>query len=96
MISPAPARACCGCGSAGHHVPGARTARKDSTAMKFNVPDMSCGHCVATITKAVKALDASAEVNPDLAARTVSIETSAPVPAVSRALEEAGYPNTAA
>ena len=64
--------------------------------MKFNVPDMTCGHCVSTVTKAVKALDEAAEVKADLAAKTVSVETSAPAAAVSKALDEAGYPNTAA
>ena len=63
--------------------------------MKFNVPDMTCGHCVSTVTKAVKALDEAAEVKADLAAKTVSVETSAPAAAVSKALDEAGYPNTA-
>lgn len=64
--------------------------------MKFNVPDMTCGHCVATVTKAVKALDAEAEVKADLGAKTVTVETSAPAAAVARALDEAGYPNTGA
>ena len=64
--------------------------------MKFNVPDMTCGHCVSTVTKAVKALDAAAEVKADLATKTVSVETSAPAAAVSKALDDAGYPNTAA
>ena len=64
--------------------------------MKFNVPDMTCGHCVSTVTKAVKALDAAAEVKADLGAKTVTVETTAPAAAVSKALDEAGYPNTAA
>ena len=64
--------------------------------MKFNVPDMTCGHCVSTVTKTVKALDAAAEVKADLASKTVTVETTAPAAAVSKALDEAGYPNTAA
>ena len=64
--------------------------------MKFNLPDMTCGHCVATVTKALKTLDAAAEVKADLATRTVTVETTAPAAAVSRALDEAGYPNSAA
>lgn len=59
--------------------------------MKFTVPDMTCGHCVATVTKAVKALDASADVKADLASKIVSVESKVPAPAVARALEEAGY-----
>lgn len=63
--------------------------------MKFSVPDMSCGHCVATITKAVKAVDPTAAVTADLAAKTVTVESPAPAAAVARAIDEAGYPNTA-
>ena len=64
--------------------------------MKFNVPDMTCGHCVSTVTKAIKGLDAAAEVKADLASKTVTVETSAPAPAVAKVLDDAGYPNTAA
>ena len=64
--------------------------------MKFNVPDMTCGHCVATITKAVKAVDPAAEVKADLAGKTVMVETAVPAAAVAKAMEQAGYPNTGA
>lgn len=64
--------------------------------MKFNLPDMSCGHCVQTVTKAVKSLDAKADVKADLPSKTVTVETSADAAAVARVLEEAGYPNTRA
>lgn len=60
--------------------------------MTFTLPDMSCGHCVATVTKAVKGVDAAAEVKADLASRTVTVETAAPREAVARALADAGYP----
>jgi len=64
--------------------------------MKLNVPDMTCGHCVGTITKAVKALDPAAEVKADLAGKTVTIETAVPAAVIGRALDEAGYPNSGA
>ena len=48
--------------------------------MTFTLPDMSCGHCVATVTKAVKALDSGAEVKADLASKTVTVETTADPP----------------
>ena len=62
--------------------------------LELHVPDMSCGHCVQTITKSVQALDPAAEVKTDLAARTVSIATRADAKAVTAALDEAGYPST--
>ncbi len=64
--------------------------------MKFTVPDMTCGHCVSTVTKAIKGLDAAAEVKADRASKTLTVETSVPAPAVAKAMEDAGYPNTAA
>lgn len=62
--------------------------------IELNVPDMSCGHCVATITKTVQALDSGASVKADLATRSVSIETKADKGTVTAALEEAGYPSS--
>jgi copper chaperone len=58
----------------------------------FEVNDMTCGHCVATITKAVQAVDAGAGVQADLAAHRVSITPAAADAAQLRAaISEAGY-----
>ena len=62
--------------------------------MTFNVPDISCGHCVATVTRAIKALDPAAEVTADLAAKIVTVASTATAAAVAKALDEAGYPNS--
>ncbi|WP_346897577.1 heavy-metal-associated domain-containing protein [uncultured Roseibium sp.] len=59
--------------------------------MKFNVPDMSCGHCVAAIEKAVKAVDTSANVACDLDTHVVEIGTSAGQETITAALRDAGY-----
>ncbi|MEO6895957.1 MAG: heavy-metal-associated domain-containing protein [Caldimonas sp.] len=58
----------------------------------FEVNDMTCGHCVSTITKAVRALDPGAKVQIDLAAHRVGIESSG-IPAAqwSDVIKEAGY-----
>ena len=63
--------------------------------MKLLIPDMSCGHCVATIEKTVKDADPSAKVRSDLASHTAEIETSISTVAVIEVLEGAGYPSTA-
>ena len=60
--------------------------------MEFEVKDMSCGHCVMSVTKAVKAVDANAKVEVDLATKKVNVETGK---AISDALAEAGFPATA-
>jgi copper chaperone len=60
----------------------------------FSVPDMSCGHCTAAITKAIGALDATARVQCDLAAHKVAVQSSAPEAALIAAMEQAGYAAT--
>jgi len=59
--------------------------------IEFNVDDMSCGHCVATITKAVKAVDAAGRCEVDLAAHRVRIASSHPAAEFRAAIEEAGF-----
>lgn len=58
----------------------------------FEVKDMTCGHCVSTITKAVKAMDPDAMVNIDLATHRVGIESSDTSAAQwSDVITQAGY-----
>ncbi len=58
----------------------------------FEVNDMSCGHCVSTITKAVRAVDQNAKIDIDLAMHRVQIEPGeADAQALSDAIREAGY-----
>ena len=40
----------------------------------FKVDDMTCGHCVSSITQAVRAIDPTARVTVDLAMHRVQIE----------------------
>jgi copper chaperone len=64
-----------------------------SEMLMLKVVDMSCGHCVATIEKTVKGVDADARVGTDLATKTVSVEGAADPAAIVAALEDAGYPS---
>lgn len=57
----------------------------------FQVSDMTCSHCVATVMKAVKSVDSEASVKIDLAHIAVDIESTAPVARFAEAIEEAGY-----
>lgn len=59
--------------------------------LRYQIDDMSCGHCVQAITAAVKDIDPSAEVNVDLAAKSVEVATSASGERVSEAIRQAGY-----
>ena len=58
----------------------------------FEVQDMTCGHCVSSITKAVLAIDPDANVSTDLARHRVQIEPSRSDAAkLSDAIGKAGY-----
>ncbi|MGK7871390.1 heavy-metal-associated domain-containing protein [Falsiroseomonas sp. E2-1-a20] len=60
----------------------------------FDIPDVSCGHCVRTITQAVKALDPTAEVKADLATRRLRVASTTDATSLSAAITAAGYANT--
>ncbi|ROM63538.1 copper resistance protein CopZ [Pseudomonas brassicacearum] len=57
----------------------------------FNVQGMSCGHCVKAITQALQAKDPAAEVQVDLNAKTVQVQSSLDADAVVEAIKEEGY-----
>jgi copper chaperone len=60
--------------------------------ISFKVDDMTCGHCVSTITKALKGVDATAKVQFDLATHRVDIEPGQAHAAQLRdAIQEAGF-----
>jgi copper chaperone len=60
--------------------------------MEFDIPDMSCGHCVKAITKAIQELDEDAMISIDLPGKKVKVQTAVDRPTVASALTEAGYP----
>lgn len=57
----------------------------------FQVSDMTCAHCVATVERAVKSVDGAAKVEIDLNALAVKIESDKPVERFAKAIEDAGY-----
>jgi copper chaperone len=58
----------------------------------FEVNDMTCGHCVSNITKALKATDKDAKVAIDLASHRVQVEpASADAEELAEAIKDAGY-----
>jgi len=60
--------------------------------IEFEVKDMSCGHCVGAVTKAVKLVDPAADIQVDLASKKVSVGSSKERSLFAEALTEAGYP----
>lgn len=69
---------------------------KEKTMMEIKVPDMTCGHCVSTITKAVKGLDSTARVEASLPDHLVRVESKASQKDVLHCIAEAGYTPQAA
>lgn len=58
---------------------------------KLSVPKMSCGHCKASVEKAVAAVDAAASVSVDLSNRTVEVNSTANVADLIASLKAEGY-----
>lgn len=57
----------------------------------FIVSDMTCNHCVQTITKAVQTAAPGAEVSTDLTAHRVVIESSASADVLRATIADEGY-----
>lgn len=58
---------------------------------QFKVQDMTCSHCAQTVEKAVKSVDAGANVSIDLATKAVKVESAANAESLLTAIRSAGY-----
>lgn len=59
--------------------------------IEFEVNDMTCGHCVSTITTAITTGAPGAIVNVDLSKHLVRVDGAFDASAVERDIREAGY-----
>jgi copper chaperone len=59
--------------------------------IQFNIPQMSCGHCVKAVTQAVQEVDPQAKVQVDLASKRVEVESRVERQKIVDSLAEAGY-----
>ena len=59
--------------------------------LHFNVPDMTCGHCVGAITQAIQSVAPDANVKTDLASHVVTVESSTDAKTIQQAIIDAGY-----
>ena len=57
----------------------------------LSIPDMSCGHCKAAVTKAIETVDPEAIVEIDLERRRASVSSAAGRDKLIAALSDAGY-----
>ncbi|GLS87602.1 heavy metal transport/detoxification protein [Cypionkella aquatica] len=58
----------------------------------ISVPDMSCGHCKASVTEALTALPGATSVSVDLTLRRVEVKGAADPESMLIALLEIGFP----
>jgi copper chaperone len=72
-------------------VPGRIAAGKGFTMIELNLPTMTCGHCVKTVTETVKRVDAAATLSIDLPSHQVRIDSTQPLQRFAAALSEEGY-----
>lgn len=84
------------CGGCGCSTPKteAKTEAAPAGAIVFSVPEMTCGHCVGSITKAFGESLPGVPVDVDLATKTVRV--AAPEAVAKAILAEAGYEATRA
>lgn len=59
--------------------------------IEFTVQDMTCGHCAATITDAVKAVDPEGRCEIDLGAKRVKVASAFPAERIQAAIARAGF-----
>lgn len=62
---------------------------------ELQVEGMTCGGCARSVTLSVQTVDSNAKVDVDLKAKTVRIDSSAALDALTSAIKDAGYPVTA-
>lgn len=60
--------------------------------VELTLPNMTCGHCVKTVTATVRSIDPEARVDIDLGQHRVKIESTRPAADFTQALTEEGYP----
>jgi copper chaperone len=64
---------------------------EDTPMIELTLPTMSCNHCVETIQRTVKKLDAAATVEADLGTHRVRIASTQAAETIRAALAEEGY-----
>lgn len=60
----------------------------------LSIPDMTCGHCKASVETALKALPDAGTITVDLAAKTATTTGPAAPATLLKALDEVGFPAT--
>jgi copper chaperone len=67
-------------------------ASMSTQTLELSVPDISCGGCAGSVTKAIKAQYPDASVTVSVADKHVTVETAATREEITECLAEAGFP----
>ena len=59
--------------------------------VQLQISGMTCGHCVAAVTKALKSVPGTQDAQVDLASGRATVQGSASPQALVKAVEEEGY-----
>ena len=60
--------------------------------LRFHVPNMTCGGCAKSVTKALQSVDPQARIETNPPAREVRVDSALNKSAFLAVLSEAGYP----
>ncbi|AFY88838.1 MAG: hypothetical protein CLLPBCKN_000705 [Chroococcidiopsis cubana SAG 39.79] len=60
-------------------------------SLQLKVPSIVCDGCAETITKAVKSVDADAQVDVDVSAKTVKVEGAQSEESIKQAITATGH-----
>ena len=60
---------------------------------RFHIPNMTCGGCAQSVTKALLSVDPQARIETDPLTREVRVDSVSDESAFLAVLAEAGYPN---
>lgn len=60
--------------------------------LRLELPNMTCGGCVNRVTRAIREIDPTAQVETDLANRSVAVTTDKSEADIRTAVAAAGYP----
>jgi copper chaperone len=64
---------------------------QEHARIEFAIDDMTCGGCVASISRVDKSLDPSAKIDVDVGSKRVKIDSVIPVDFVVATITQAGY-----
>ena len=66
--------------------------RTKEGVMRFHLPNMNCGGCARSVTRAIQSVDADASIVIDQNRREVELTSDLPIDRFASALAAAGYP----